>query len=130
MFGQDYISKDMRYRLYYEETTKEKTFILIHKYYDLVLLSDKIDVSKITIETRDRRMIELLGYWIEKIIKTCNSLNFTEEDIYLYVRLMASTNQEFFEWWNDYNFQIYSFSYTKERMKEFHNLMEMIEHMN
>ena len=119
----------MRYLLYYEETTKEKTFILIHKCYDLVLLSDKIDVSKTTIEARDRRMIETLGYWIEKIIKTSNIFNFTEEDIYLYVRLMASTNQEFLKWWSYYDFQIYSFSYTKEKMEQFNNLMDLIEHM-
>ena len=130
MFGQDYITKDMRYRLYYEEINKEKTFILIHKYYDLVLLSDKIDVSITTIEARDRRMIETLGYWLGKIIETCNNFNFTKEDIYLYIRLKASTNQEFLEWWSDYDFQIYSFSYTKETMEKFHNLMDWIEHMN
>ena len=129
MFGLDYITKDMRYCLYYEEVTKEKSFLLIHKYYDLVLLSDKIDVSKI-IKTRDRRMIELLGYWLEEIIETCKNFNFTNEDIYLFIRLKASTNQEFLEWWSDYNFQIYSFSYTKEKMEEFHNLLEMIKHMN
>ena len=127
MFREDYITKDLRYCRYYEEITKEKSFILMHKYYDLVLLSDKIDVSKITIETRDRRMIELLGYWLEEIIDTCNNLNFTKEDIYLYIRLRASANQEFLEWWSDYDFQIYSFSYTKIKMEEFHNLIDMIK---
>ena len=126
MFGKDYISKDLRYFPYYEETTKQTSFILNHKHYDLVLLSDKIEVH-IIMDERDRKMIELLGYWIEEIIETCNNFNFTKEDIYLYIRLKASTNQEFLEWWSDYNFQIYSFSYTKESMENFQRILHLIE---
>ena len=127
MFGQDYILKDMRYCNYYQEKTKEKSFILMHKNYDLVLLSDKIDVSKITIEQRDRRMIETLGYWIGEIIEICKKFNFTNEDIYFYIRLKSTNNPDFFEWWSDYDFKIYSFSYTKELMEEFQDLKYMIE---
>ena len=44
-------------------------------------------------------MIELLGYWL-------NDSNLNLDDVYLYIRLKATTNQDFFHWWQKFDFKV------------------------
>ena len=84
------ISKDELKNSYY--------FLVSNDYYIINLYTDKI-VFDAPINARDRRMIELLGYWL-------NDSNLNLDDIYLYIRLKATTNQDFVHWWTRYNFTI------------------------
>ena len=76
-------------------------FLVSNDYYLIKLKSDKLvfESYNTPITARDRRMIETLGYWL-------NDSNLNLDDIYLYIRLKATTNQDFFHWWTRYNFQI------------------------
>ena len=87
------ISKDEFKNSYY--------FLVSNDYYIINLYTDKIvfESYNAPINARDRRMIELLGYWL-------NDSNLNLDDIYLFIRIKASTNQDFLHWWTKYNFTI------------------------
>ena len=102
MRGQIYRDKYADYHVfYYEEVPSYKSFCIIHKYYTFELYSDKIKVdNRGTISIIDRRMIETLNSWLSE--KT----DLSNDNIYLYIRLMSTNNHDFLKWWNDYNFKI------------------------
>ena len=102
MRGQIYRDKYADYHVfYYEEEPSYKSFCIIHKYYTFELYSDKIKVdNRGTISIIDRRMIETLNSWLSE--KT----DLSNDNIYLYIRLMSTNNHDFLKWWNDYNFKI------------------------
>ena len=86
------ISKDEFKNSYY--------FLVSNDYYIINLYTDKIVFdTDMPIKNRDKRMIELLGYWL-------NDSNLNLDDIYLYIRIKASNNQDFLHWWTRYNFTI------------------------
>ena len=93
-----------------EEGKNEYEFYIRGYYgeYTLFLSSKKLTSSIIEkrISKRDRKMIENIGYWIEDVKVPHNKLNFTNDKLYIYIRLKALSNPEFLEWWNDYNFKL------------------------
>ena len=75
------------------------------KYYFILLISKKLtrkDFYK-DINYIDIKMLETLGYWLDDLKLNLDNI---KENIYLYIRLKASNNKEFFNWWQYYNFQI------------------------
>ena len=101
MVGLMYKDKYALYQLvFYENEPISKCYYVIHKYYTYKLTSDKINFNNGRIKTRDRKMIETLDYWLAE------NADLNKNNIYLYIRLKASTNSEFLEWWNDYDFKV------------------------
>ena len=82
-----------------KEDSKKFYFYMSNNYYIIKLKTDKDLSNDYAIATRDRRMIELLGYWL-------NDSNLNLDDIYLYIRLKAATNKDFFHWWQKYDFKV------------------------
>ena len=82
-----------------KQDSKKFYFYMSNNYYIVKLKTDKPLTNDYTIATRDRRMIELLGYWL----KDSNS---NLDDIYLYIRLKATTNKDFFHWWQNFDFKV------------------------
>ena len=78
-------------------------FLVSNDYYLIKLYTDKIvfESYNAPINARDRRMIELLGYWL-------NDSNLNLDNVYLTIRLKAvnNNNKDFIHWWTRYNFQI------------------------
>ena len=87
------ISKDELKNSYY--------FLVSNDYYIINLYTDKLlfESYNAPITARDRRMIELMGYWLND-----SSLNL--DNIYMYIRLKSITNKDFIHWWTRYNFTI------------------------
>ena len=87
------ISKDEFKNSYY--------FLVSNDYYIINLYTDKIvfESYKKPISARDRRMIELLGYWL-------NDSTLNQDNIYMLIRLKSVNNKDFFHWWTRYNFTI------------------------
>ena len=83
-----------------DELKNSYYFIVSNDYYIIKLYTDKIvfDTDK-PIKIRDRRMIETLGYWL-------NDLSFNLDNIYMYIRLKAIKDRDFFHWWQKFNFTI------------------------
>ena len=86
------ISKDEFKNSYY--------FLVANDYYLIRLYTDKIvfDTDK-PIKNRDKRMIEMLGYWL-------NDSNLNLDNVYLTLRLKSLNNKDFVHWWTRYNFTI------------------------
>lgn len=84
-----------------DELKNSYYFLVANDYYIIKLYSDKISIFDIDmpIKNRDKRMIELLGYWL-------NDSNLLLDNIYMYIRLKAINNKDFVHWWTMYNFQI------------------------
>lgn len=82
-----------------KEDSKKFYFYMSNNYYIIKLKTDKDLSNDYAIATRDRRMIEMLGYWL-------NDSNLNLDDIYLYIRLKAATNKDFFHWWQKYDFKV------------------------
>ena len=76
-------------------------FLVSNDYYLIKLKSDKLvfESYNAPINSRDRRMIETLGYWLND--STLNLAN-----IHLTLRLKALNNKDFVHWWTKYNFTI------------------------
>ena len=74
-------------------------FIVANDYYIINLYSDKLFFADMPIKDRDKRMIELLGYWL-------NDSNLNLDNIYMYIRLKAIKDRDFFHWWQKFNFTI------------------------
>ena len=76
-------------------------FLIKNDYYIIKLYTDKLVFENFEkdIQIRDRRMIELLGYWL-------NDSNLNLNHIYLTIRLKAVNNKDFVHWWTRYNFTI------------------------
>ena len=76
-------------------------FLISNDYYVIKLKSDKLvfESYNAPITARDRKMIEMLGYWLND-----SSLNL--DNIYMLIRLKATTNQDFLHWWQKYNYTI------------------------
>ena len=78
-------------------------FLVSNDYFLIKLKSDKLlfESYNAPIKVRDRRMIELLGYWL-------NDSNLNLDNVYLTIRLKAvnNNNKDFIHWWTRYNFQI------------------------
>ena len=85
------ISKDELKNSYY--------FLVSNDYYIINLYSDKLFFADMPIKDRDKRMIELLGYWL-------NDSTLNLDNIYMFIRLKAVNNKDFLHWWTRYNFQI------------------------
>lgn len=87
------ISKDELKNSYY--------FLVSNDYYIIKLKSDKLvfESYNAPINSRDRRMIETLGYWL-------NDSTLNLDNIHLTLRLKALNNKDFIHWWRKYNFQI------------------------
>lgn len=70
------------------------------------LNSDKI--KSITLKEVDRKELLKLGDWLNKqeVRDLENSSNFTEDDLYSYIKQKAVTDEDFSTWWNDYDFKI------------------------
>ena len=122
MRGQIYRDKYADYQvIYYEDEPSNKSFCIVHKYYTFELYSDKIKVNnKGIISIIDRRMIETLNSWLAENTELSN------DNIYLFIRLKATNNEDFLKWWNDYSFKIIIESYEelKERIKQdYENMM-------
>ena len=75
-------------------------FLVSNDYYIIKLYTDKLvfESYKKPISARDRRMIELLGYWL-------NDSTLNLDNIYMFIRLKA-LNKDFVHWWTRYNFKI------------------------
>ena len=76
-------------------------FLVSNDYYLIKLKSNKLVFESYNepITARDRRMIEMLGYWL-------NDLNLNLDNVNLSLRLKAVNNKDFLHWWTKYNFQI------------------------
>ena len=76
-------------------------FLVSNDYFLIKLKSNKLvfESYNAPINARDRRMIELLGYWL-------NDSNLNTNNIYMFIRLKALNNKDFVHWWTKYNFQI------------------------
>lgn len=76
-------------------------FLVSNDYYLIKLKSDKLvfESYKTPISARDRRMIETLGYWL-------NDSTLNLDNIYMYIRLKAIKDRDFFHWWQKFNFTI------------------------
>ena len=85
------ISKDELKNSYY--------FLVSNDYNIIKLYTDKIFDTDKPMKVRDRRMIELLGYWL-------NDSNLNLNHIYLTIRLKALNNKDFVHWWTRYNFKV------------------------
>ena len=87
------ISKDELKNSYY--------FLVSNDYYIIKLYTDKMvfESYNAPITARDRRMIELLGYWL-------NDSTLNLDNIYMLIRLKAINNKDFVHWWTRYNFTI------------------------
>ena len=122
MRGQIYRDKYADYQvIYYEDEPSYKSFCIIHKYYTFELYSDKIKVNnKGTISIIDRRMIETLNSWLSEKTELSN------DNIYLYIRLKSTNNNDFLKWWNDYNFKI-SIESNEKMMKDYIIMMEKLQ---
>lgn len=79
----------------------EYYFLISNDYYLIKLKSNKLvfESYNAPITARDRRMIELLGYWLND-----STLNIS--NIYMFIRLKALNNKDFVHWWTKYNFNI------------------------
>ena len=83
-----------------KQDSKKFYFYMSNNYYIVKLKTDKPLTNDYTIATRDRRMIELLGYWL-------NDSNLNLDNIYMLIRLKAiNNNKDFIHWWIKYNFTI------------------------
>ena len=86
------ISKDELKNSYY--------FLVSNDYFIINLYTNKIVFdTDMPIKDRDKRMIELLGYWL-------NDSNLNLDNIYMFIRLKATTKPDFLHWWTRYNFTI------------------------
>ena len=102
MIGQIYRDNYADYQvIYYEDDPSKKSFCIIHKYYTFELYSDKIKVNnKGIISIIDRRMIETLNSWLAE------NTELSDDNIYLFIRIKSTNNEDFLKWWNYYNFKI------------------------
>ena len=102
MIGQIYRDKYADYQvIYYEDDPSNKSYCIIHKYYTFELYSDKIKVdNKGTLSIIDRRMIETLNSWLAE------NTELSDDNIYLFIRIKSTNNEDFLKWWNYYNFKI------------------------
>ena len=83
-----------------DELKKSYCFLVANDYYIIKLYSDKLFFdTDMPMKNRDKRMIELLGYWLND-----SSLNL--DNIYMNIRLKSINNKDFVHWWTRYNFQI------------------------
>ena len=85
-----------------KDVFKDKYYFLVsNDYYLIKLKSNKLvfESYNAPITARDRRMIEMLGYWL-------NDSNLNLDNVNLTLRLKAVNNKDFFHWWTRYNFQI------------------------
>ena len=65
-------------------------------------------------------MIETLNSWLAENTELSN------DNIFLFIRLKATNNEDFLKWWNDYSFKIIieSNEELKERIKkDYENMM-------
>ena len=78
-------------------------FLVSNDYYLIKLKSNKLvfESYNAPITARDKRMIELLGYWLND-----SSLNLNLNNIYMFIRLKSINNKDFIHWWTRYNFTI------------------------
>ena len=85
-------------------------FIITHNI-RIELNSDKI--KSITLKEVDRKELLKLGNWLnsQEVRDLENSSNFTEDDLYLYIKQKAANNEDFSTWWNDYDFKISLYFY-------------------
>ena len=76
-------------------------FLVSNDYYLIKLKSNKLvfESYNAPINARDRRMIETLGYWL-------NDSTLNLDNIYMYIRLKAIKDRDFFHWWQKFNFKI------------------------
>ena len=84
---------------------------------------DKITYKNGTIETKDRKMIEKLNYWLSE------NTDLSSNNFYLYIKLKSINNEEFLNWWNDYNFKINITSNKEQEIKEFEEIIEIFNRM-
>ena len=79
----------------------EYYFLVSNDYFLIKLKSNKLvfESYNAPITARDKRMIELLGYWL-------NDSTLSLDNVYLTVRLKALNNKDFVHWWTRYNFNI------------------------
>ena len=102
MIGQIYRDKYADYQVIYDEDDpSNKSYCIIHKYYTFELYSDKIKVdNKGTLSIIDRRMIETLNSWLAE------NTELSDDNIYLFIRIKSTNNEDFLKWWNYYYFKI------------------------
>ena len=76
-------------------------FLVKNDYYLIKLYTDKIvfENFETDIPIRDRRMLETLGYWL-------NDSTLNLDNIYMFIRLKAIKDRDFFHWWQKFNFTI------------------------
>ena len=82
-----------------KDELKNKYYFLVSNDYYIINLYTDIIMFETDIQIRDRRMIELLGYWL-------NDSTLNLDNIYMYICLKSLNNKDFVHWWRRYNFQI------------------------
>lgn len=83
-----------------DEMKNSYYFLVSNDYYIIKLYTDKIVFdTDMPIKNRDKRMIETLGYWL-------NDSYLNLDNIYMYIRLKAIKDRDFFHWWQKFDFKL------------------------